>query len=200
MSAEFCQIICTEELINNNGKILVKWLEKHAKEYQFKYLLAHAEDGLMWGKFENDELKTADTVFPEHCPKLRLLTLQQCRIFGESGEILLWKTEQKWNARLVQDNSTQDCLEEAQILWGTKIESEKDGFTLLADGSEGLKHAVPLTDLKCYFPEDQKKGKLHRPIRLIIKHYINYNETGIARVSLSRLVSLKAEPKQGDKP
>jgi len=196
MSTTFYQSISTEDLIHNNDNTLINWLEKRANEYELEYLLAHAEDGIIWGKFDNNKLKIANNIFPAYCPKLRLLTLQQCRIFGKSGEILLWKTEQKWNARLTQDDPNQDFPEEAQILWGTKIELEGEDFTLLADGSQGLKHAVPLKDLSSYFSTDE----MYRPIRLIVKHYIDYdNKTGIARISLSRLVSLKPEPKQGDK-
>ena len=93
MSKEICNPINNIHELIHDDKTLVLWLEKQAKDYHFNYLLAHAEDGVIWGKFENDKLKTADIVFPEDCPKLRLLTLQQCRIFGESGEILLWKVE-----------------------------------------------------------------------------------------------------------
>jgi CRISPR-associated protein (TIGR03984 family) len=196
MSTELYQSICTKEFIDNDDNTLLNWIEKYGEKYKFEYLLAHAEDGIIWGKFDNSKLKIANNTFPAYCPKLRLLTLQQCRIFGKSVEILLWKTKQKWNARLTQDDPNQDFPEEAQILWGTKIELEGEDFTLLADGSQGLKHAVPLKDLSSYFSTDE----MYRPIRLIVKHYIDYdNKTGIARISLSRLVSLKPEPKQGDK-
>jgi CRISPR-associated protein (TIGR03984 family) len=197
MNNHICQDINTDNLTDNN---LEKWLEEKAKEYQLIYLLAHAEDGVIWGKYAGDRLKTSGMVFPAVSPKLNLKTLQQCRIFSQAGEIFLWKSNKSWKARIIQDNEEREHIEESQILWGTKIaepiaESEKDGFTLLADGSQGLKHAVPLTGLSGYLHGDN-----YRPIRLVVRHYIKYDEnTGIARISCIRLVSLKMESKSGGK-
>ncbi len=167
-----------------SDRTFVDWIEEQAKTWQLSYLLAHAEDGVIWGRFEGDRLITAEQVFQEF-PPLRLRSLQQCRIFGEPGEILLWRAEKKWRSRLIRDIG-KDFISEEQILWGTKGE-EKEGFTLLSDGSEGLRHAVPLTGI-CF---SEEKKKLHRPVRLEVRHYIKYDESGVARIFLSRLVTLK---------
>jgi CRISPR-associated protein (TIGR03984 family) len=202
MNQNLYENISFNEVISDDIS-LINWLRQMANQYHLKYLLAHAEDGVIWGRFnENNELITADSVFSPDIfdidlPKLRLLTLQQCRIFGENGEILLWKTNKKWKARIIKDDSSVEHIPEKQILWGTQIEKgkngengEQNGFTLLSDGSQGLKHAVPITDLSNYFSDD--KTKLYRPVRLNVKHYIKYDEeTGIGRIFLSRLVSLK---------
>lgn len=190
MSGDIYQAVNTDKLANDNA--LVEWIEENAKQFKLRYLLAHAEDGIIWGKFAGDRLTTSGMVFPAVSPSLQLQTLQQCRIFGEAGEILLWKSEGHWKGRIIQDNEKREHIEESQILWGTKIvEPEKNGFTLLADGVQGLKHAVPLTGLSGYFRDDS-----YRPIRLVVRHYIKYDEnTGIARISSSRLVSLKKELK-----
>ena len=111
-------------------------------------------------------------------------------IFGKTSEVMLWKIGKGWKARSIDDTNAPDCLpDEHQILWGTKIEKEKDGFTLVADGQEGLKHAVPLINI----PFDQSKN-LYRPLRLTVRHYL-YEETntGVVRVYLSRLVDLTKE-------
>ena len=125
-------------------------------------------------------------------------SLYLLRIFGETGEILLWKAQKTWKARIIKDDSSVEHIPEKQILWGTQVEKgkngengEQNGFTLLSDGSQGLKHAVPLTELSNYFSPDKNKLYLYRPVRLTIKHYIKYDEeTGIGRICLSRLVSL----------
>ncbi|MFM6007395.1 MAG: CRISPR-associated protein Csx19, partial [Sphaerospermopsis kisseleviana] len=99
-----------------------------------------------------------------------------------------------WKSRIIKDDSSIEHIPEKQILWGTQIEKgkngengEQNGFTLLSDGSQGLKHAVPITDLSNYFSKD----KPYRPVRLNVKHYIKYDEeTGIGRIFLSRLISL----------
>lgn len=185
MNKELCQNLYTGEIIDEK---LISWLKQKAEKYNLKYLLAHAEDGVIWGCFQNDDLIIAHEVFPEF-PKLRLLTLQQCRLFGEPGEVLLWQTNRGLKARSIQNDDNVEKLpnDEEQILLGTQGR-EKNGFTLLSDGQQGLKHAVPLTGIN-----DSDDNKQHRPVRLIIRHYIDYNEAGVARIFLSRLVSLKSK-------
>ncbi|MBO9999822.1 MAG: TIGR03984 family CRISPR-associated protein [Cyanobacteria bacterium SID2] len=212
----FLSHLPTDDIKENKNDALIAWIEKQAKEWQLKYVLAHAEDGVIWGKFDNNyKLITADEVFDGKIfrvdlPKLRICTLQQCRIFGDNGEILLWRTDEGWQSRIIrdnledegsqshiiQDNLEVDYLEECQILWGTQKEKghnqedgERNGFTLLSDGSQGLKHAVPIFVGEDYF--SRNKQKLHRPVRLLVRHYIDYNDSGIARIFLSRLVKLK---------
>ncbi|MGG6269700.1 type III-D CRISPR-associated protein Csx19 [Leptolyngbya sp. AN03gr2] len=159
---------------------LQSWLEQHAKEHQLKYLLAHAEDGVIWGYFSDLGLAIAHQEFPEF-PQLRRSTLQQCRIFGEAGEVLLWRDGMELRSRFISGNPSAEYIPEEQILWGTQGE-EKGGFTKLRDGQQGLSHAVPLTNLAF--------NSNHRPVRLLIHHYIHYNKSGIARIHLSRLVTL----------
>lgn len=166
---------------------LEKWFKEQASKYQLKYLLAHAEDGVIWGKFQDGNLITADSIFPQFA-KLRPSTLQQCRIFGESSEVMLWQIDDGFKARLVEDGhiDKKEYICEYQILWGTHGQKQDtDGFTLLWDGKQGLKHVVPFTDI-----ELEKDGKLKNPVCLQVNHYIHYDDAGVARIYLSRLVSL----------
>lgn len=179
----------TEEFLDD--KALHNWLNEQAKTHQLNYLLAHADDGVIWGRFDEGQLTTAEQAFRKSeydFPTLRLLTLQQCRVFGRSGEVLLWRTDEKWRSRLVQENDTAEIIPEHQILWGTQKERESDGFTLMSDGQQGLRHAVPLLGITF-----DKNKKLHRPLRLSVYHYIDYDDSGLARISLSRLVNLTTE-------
>lgn len=194
-----CNDICTQLAIDGVEQNLKSWLEQQATEYNLKYLLAHADDGVVWGRFDNGKLTTAEKVFYPcnfnvHLPKLRLLTLQQCRVFGEKAEVLLWQTGRGWKARLIEHHDTLELIKECQVLWGTQKEKgtqgedgERQGFTLVSDGSQGLKHAVPLINI----PFSNDKKNLYRPIRLIVHHYIDYDESGVARICLSRLVNLR---------
>jgi CRISPR-associated protein (TIGR03984 family) len=170
---------------------LVRWLQDKAKQYELKYLLAHADDGVIWGKFldnQNYHLITSGDVFLQ-LAKLRTCTLQQCRIFGKNAEVMLWKVGDNWKARLIKDDNNPEYLpDENQILWGTQREQENNGFTLVSDGSQGLKHAIPLTGINF-------KGKDYRPLRLKVRHYIDYDNEGVARIYLSRLVDLWISPK-----
>ncbi|MBF2063250.1 MAG: TIGR03984 family CRISPR-associated protein [Calothrix sp. C42_A2020_038] len=169
---------------------LEEWLKEQASRYNLQFLLAHAEDGVIWGKFLNGNLITADSVFSQFA-KLRLSTLQQCRIFGEHSEVMLWKTDEGFKARLVEDKhmGKEEYISENQILWGTQAEEISNGFTLVSDGSQGLRHAVPLINIP--FDSDQK---LYRPLRLCVRHYIDDDkETGLSRIYLSRLVNLTTD-------
>lgn len=169
---------------------LYSWLESQALSVsaQTPYLLAHAEDGIIWGRFDNQKLTTAEMIFHKRdkvdLPKLRLLTLQQCRIFGLNGEILLWRlSETKFKWRFI-GNPKEEQIPESQILWGTNG-IKRDNFTLLSDGSQGLKHAVPFADIEL------NGDRLVKPVRLLVHHYIKYEEeTGLARIYRSRLVHL----------
>jgi len=152
------------------------------------YLLAHADDGVIWGRFDNGALTTASQVFtrPEFdFPELRLETLQQCRIFGEKGQVLLWKYGEKWKSRFIGNPEEDKILPpENQILWGTHGRKQ-DNFTLLWDGLQGLKHAVPLTEISL-----DNNNKLIKPVRLVVHHHITYDNDGLARIYRSRLVDL----------
>ncbi|MCL1473248.1 CRISPR-associated protein Csx19 [Argonema antarcticum] len=176
---------CGERQFASNDA-LKKWLT----DYHLTYLLAHADDGVIWGRFDNGKLTIANEVFTKpdfYFPPLRLSTLQQCRIFGQQGEVLLWKYGEKWKWRFI-GNPQEDFIPESQILWGTQLEEEpKNGFTLVSDGSQGLKHAVPLINI----PFSPDKKNLYRPIRLEVRHYIDYDDSGVAKIYLSRLVDLR---------
>ena len=174
--------------IFSDNESLKKWIEIQAREHKLQYILAHAEDGVIWGRFD-DGLKTSGDVFDQFA-KLRSQTLQQCRMFGNTCEVMLWKVGKEWKSRSINDTNNPAHLDdEHQILWGTQSEQEKDGFTLVFDGQEGLRHAVPLLDIRF----DSSKN-LYRPLRLTVRHYLDEdNDTGVVRVYLSRLVNLTAK-------
>lgn len=169
------------------------WLQEQAKKYGLAYLLAHADDGVIWGKVSSDGTlttsdeaakgnKTAESI----CPPLRLLTLQQARLFGEDAELLLWRDgDNVFHARLVmdvEDESKANWLEaydEAQLLWGTQGNALQQGFTLLEDGAQGLRHAVPLNGLVM----------TEQRVQLRVRHYLAKED--FARVAISRLVALE---------
>ncbi|RUS98583.1 CRISPR-associated protein [Dulcicalothrix desertica PCC 7102] len=164
-----------------------QWLEELAETHNLRFLLAHAEDGVIWGEFRDGKLVTSDSAF-SYLPKLRLLTLQQCRAFGTNAEVMLWQSDEGLNGRFIEDKhiTKEDYIPENQILWGTQADEVSNGFTLVSDGSQGLRHAVPLTNINF-----DKSQKLHRPLRLSVRHYVTTDEqTGIARIYLSRLVKL----------
>jgi CRISPR-associated protein (TIGR03984 family) len=188
-SKDRCQNVSTEAIADDTA--LKTWLLQQASDYELRYLLAHADDGLVWGYFSEGKLTISREVFTQF-PELRLSTLQQCRIFGVNGEVFLWRAQEGWRSRIINDPLTEtqppDIIIEDQVLWGTQGKVQ-DGFTLLSDGQQELYHAVPMTNIQFDDPK-----KLNRPVRLKVKHYIEYDNDGLARIGLSRLVDLFTEP------
>ncbi len=185
---------------------LKNWLTEQAKTYALPTLLAHADDGVIWGMLAEGVLKLSDGAFPQVSPELRAITLQECRLFSNQAELYLWRDEDdKWQARLIQDNQGEagDTLDEQQILWGTQAEDERDGFTLLSDGAQENQHAPPLSQAKMQFvPADN-----YRPVRLWVRHYLANDtddqdantiapefQAGLSYIALSRLVALQTRP------
>lgn len=124
------------------------------------------------------------------CPPLRAQTLQQLRLFNAHAELLLWRVgDGSFRNRTIR-NQTQDtaanwldCYDERQLVWGTHGIDLRNGFTLLRDGAQGLRHAVPRQ------LEIDGNGKLTTPPRLLVRHYLAKDEP-FARVAASRLVRL----------
>lgn len=189
--------ITSQSLAINSDDALQEWIKAQAiSEHQLNYLLAYADDGVIWGRFENSELKTADSVDGKkgNLPTLRLDTLQQCRIFGTEGEVFLWRVGEAWKTRRISKSweksylDSDDYVIENQLLWGSTFDEQKEGFTFLKDGSQGLRHAVPIME----GIELDSENNLKNPVRLIVHHYIDYDpDDGTGRIFLSRLVDLK---------
>ena len=177
---------------NSIGDVRV-WLQNQAVTHNLKWLLAHADDGVIWGRVDNGQLVTSDTVAPKVSPPIRAETLQQARLFAEHAELLLWRDgDNRWHARLIHNArdgekpTFTDAIDEPQILWGTDPQPLANGFTLMSDGAQGLRHAIPL-DVRGKFDESS------RPLRLWVRHYVQDDESGFSRIVASRLFDLKLE-------
>lgn len=149
------------------------------------FFLAHADDGVIWGEVRDGELVLAAEAFHEikHIQVLlRAATLQQARLFGPAGELRVWRTSNGFTACLIQDGDTplEQIIPECQWLWGDKSEGEANGFTLLREGQQGMLHAPPITGLGA-----------NQRVALQVKHFIEFDDDGQARIRLSRLAGLK---------
>ncbi len=157
--------------------------KKQAASGQYKYLLAHADDGVIWGIVEDKALKLSSQAFSEVSPAFRKETLRELRLFGAGGEWFAWRGENdKWKARIITDGvgETGDCFDEKFILWGTESDEEvRDGFQIARESDLGIRHAPPLTFT----------GR--RKARLVVRHYLDYDPAGAVYVKLSRLVDLE---------
>ncbi|MFY9224930.1 MAG: CRISPR-associated protein Csx19 [Blastocatellia bacterium] len=200
------QIIPSNTTIKNIPVIdvenLVEWLEKQIEENQqlnFEYLLAHTDDGVIWGKVKNNKLLLSSNVDSQISPLLIVETLQQVRLFSPKAELLVWRDgDNQLNARLISnliDGEKPDfteAIDEEQILWGTDIEKPKNKnsleneFTLMKEGSQGLRHIVPIKI-------EGKFDEQFRPLRLLVRHYISEDTNGFNRIVASRLLRLEVK-------
>lgn len=174
------------------------WFVLHSNNnYRHVLFLAHADDGVIWGRLQDNRLITSSQLFKEYqvSPPLRAVTLQQACLFSEVEEIRAWRKEGGFQACRITDSNDKNAafFDEAHILWGTHAEGHECGFTLLADGREGLRHAVPLDIPASSF---ERKSQ-YRPLRLLLRHYLANDSDGCARICLSRLLGLRIEPCKG---
>ncbi len=190
MNDERWQEVTVDEKFEANPR---QWLAGRSRD-DMPWLLAHADDGVIWGKRDAEgKFKLSSDVFkdaqryPAVAVKLRAQTLQQARVFGPGGELLLWRTEDGFAARMIEDGPElpSDALyyDEEHLLWGlgSAIET-RDGFTYLSEGQQGLRHAPPVSVAAV-----RNTGRL----ALLVRHYVDYDDDeGQAFVKLSRLVKL----------
>lgn len=180
------------EITLTNDQQLKEWIELQMQAGR-NFLLAHCDDGVIWGRRVADELLTSHDLAPEISPLLRLTTLQQLFIFGEDevtkdwyGEARLWRGERSWEESIVRQNPTDDCFDEDQVLWGTEVVTLENpqGFTRVCEKQQqGLEQVVPIT----VTPQELQQRRL----KLRVRHFIKRDdETGEARIYLSRLVTV----------
>ncbi|MCC7493724.1 MAG: TIGR03984 family CRISPR-associated protein [Fimbriimonadaceae bacterium] len=163
---------------------LPAWLAARASN-QVRWLLVHGEDGVTWGRLDGASLLTGDQVDPT-VPPLTWETLLTARLFGPGAELLVWRHDDGWRGRWIEDQVADptwtEALDEAQILWGDTAQARDAGFTRLTDGAQGLAHTVPLPV--------RERGQQVRPVRLTVRHYVAPDEQHAGRIVASRLVDL----------
>jgi CRISPR-associated protein (TIGR03984 family) len=161
-------------------------LQQAAASGRYTYLLAHADDGVIWGRVQNGQLITSDGAFPAVSPPLRAVTLQQARLFSPTGEMLIWRTDAGWRLREIADGAGEsaEAFDEDVILWGTNDgdQPENNGFWLAVESDLGMQHAPPLN-----------LNKRHT-LKLRLRHYLDFDTDhdgeGAAFVKVSRLVDV----------
>lgn len=180
------KVIVTPIPSNEIGADPVSWLQQQAVPGML--LLAHADDVVIWGCIVSDESnKTHVKLSSSTQTPLRNQTLIMARLFDAEQECFLWQVaEGEWRARRIQDTEGEACsyFDEAQILWGDKVEKRADGFVHLAEGAEGLRHTPP-EELLVDDLSDHKA-------KLTVRHYLQEDD-GWLRVAFSRLVKPDGE-------
>ncbi len=162
------------------------WLAGRMSE-GMPWLLVHADDGVIWGRRQPDgSLLLSSDVFdfksryPAIAVELRAPTIQQARLFGKEGELLIWREGMRLRGRIIRDGEAapDTAWQEQHLLWGIAHGQPVEGFTLLVEGKQGPQQAVPLA----------VSGR--QRAALTVRHYVAADEDGRAAIVLSRLVDL----------
>jgi CRISPR-associated protein (TIGR03984 family) len=157
-------------------------------EFSPRWALALCHDGVTWGRLDRDNWTMANTCFRGLCPPVTEDNLQELRVFGKEGEVMVWRVGTGFKGRFLKDTTgpAEPYLQpmvEWQILLGIPKE-ERNSFTRVASVS-GREQVLPLT---------VKGTPIRPPFRLVVKHYLTReDETGIVKVAASRLVDLEVE-------
>lgn len=162
------------------------WLADTMATHDLRWLLAYADDAVIWGERRDGALATSDQVFAANPPAgtLRPQTLQRVHIFGDHAEVLLRRAEGGWRATLRQDGSgtPSDYFDEGYLLWGTKMGDTRAGFVELIEGARGIRHTPPMI----VAPNSAQRGSIR------VRHYLDQDPaTGLLRVGARRLVALQ---------
>jgi len=173
-----------------------EWLTKQMKENNITFLLAFADDGVIWGRMDNGSLviahETTQKEERKNYTELRGKTLQQAYAFSDKMEVRLFRDElNAWKAWKIEDEG-EIIIKESQVLWGDKLDEDKNqpthpGFMRLLAERKGIPpQIVPIKDdfdaTKC--------------VRLEVRHMVKHNDDGEAYVELSRLAGLSVGEKK----
>jgi len=154
------------------------------KTNSLTYLYAIEDDGITWGKFDNNKKLTLskDGFLADGSEKL-----QQVYLFGQFQQILLWRNGQQFSANSITDVELPDkdsdgletYREEKYFLWGSAKEVDTtEPFSRLVEEDRGFQFAVPIK----LEPGDQAA--------LTVRHYFDYDNDGQCTIAFSRLVDL----------
>ena len=99
------QPTCELDLNSCRELDLRAWLTKE-RPSEANVLLAHTDEGVIWGRFADDELILGgdDGVFDDHVPRLTPMALHQVRVFGRAGELYAWRVGDHLQARCWRDS------------------------------------------------------------------------------------------------
>jgi len=163
----------------------VIWLVNMAEEHKLVYALAHADDGVMWGRFSGSAWAWSGDVFKSVSPPLNWDRLLDMRLFGSTAEVFVWREESGLKGRLITEEvggeeKPLEYFDEPQLLWGYADRNsvvDTSGFALMREGSQGLVHAPPT--------EIATEGRIWN------RNYIGYDPDNCADVKASRLMTAK---------
>ncbi len=159
------------------------------------WALAHCDDGVTWGRYDVGAKVwyLGNQVAPEVSPPIRRESLQELRLFGETGEILIWRTDAGFRGRVLREgdpgpepgdaSNPLGPSDDSRILRGLHVFAQHDhDFTHVGDRT-GAEQVLPLA----VTADQLRSGQ----VRLLVRHHFESDtKTGAVRVAATRLVML----------
>lgn len=181
----------TSEAVAAEEQALADKLAEKAAAHDLRFLLSFHDDGVVWGRWDGQTWKLSSRVAPNVSPAFRALTLQECRAFGESAELYLYRDGSQLRGYLLREGEGEelDYFSEAHLLWGDQGKEADDGFTVLREGRQGLRHAIPIALNN--LPQKAGNGRDPHLAQLRVRHYIGYAPDDRAYIRYSRLVAVE---------
>lgn len=157
----------------SNYDSLEQFLSKNFKENGF--IVAYLDYAVLIRKFQNGKI----VLFNEE-DKFDPTFIQKLRLFNKMSELLIWRTEGKWKARLRIDEEGLEMkiIEANQVLFGTTADVQ-NGITTLTEG-RGTEIILPFE----INGVDTQKNR----VKIKTRNYIDFNKLGQAGYVDCRLV------------
>jgi len=167
------------------------------------WILVHLDGGVVWGLVDDGDARLARSADPTWPPAPSRDRLQQLRVFGTAGELLVWRDEDIGTpaGRLIEDEEGGDkdpvwgWKDEHYVVAGTEIIRDAgisdDRFTAVREAN-GRAQVLPLRlEADDFALSGAPAGRGMHVVRLVVRHYLEENsENGCVRVAASRLVRL----------
>lgn len=150
--------------------------------HDVRFALAHSDSGVTWGYLdERRQWKLGAVVDPGLCPVPTAKSLHELRLFGNTAEVLIWRSDDELQGRILADdgigfNASAPLrpMNEGRRLRG-ECREMRDSFKRYVDAG-GAQHLAPES-----FPEE-----------FSVRHYFAQDlATGAVRIAATRLVPEK---------
>lgn len=170
-----------------------------SSEDETLWVLAHTDQGVTWGIIEATRTRLSTNAIARWpTPEIDETSIQQLRVFGALGEVLIWRDEdtRALNGRLLTDDDSVSVGWVAprsgiRVIAASRVAdggTTTNGFTAVAEGN-GRTHVVPWALLEDDFESRGIVGAY--PLVLRVKEYFKLDrDSGCVRISASRLVAL----------
>jgi len=160
----------------------------------FAWALAHSDDGVTWGHFDGEarHWRLGHDAVPDVSPPIRPEALQELRLFGDGGEVLIWRSDEGLRGRLLEDAKGDGAPDDADPLRPSDELRIVRGDRIRADAGGGFTRVTDQTGAEQVLPIVLDKAQLRqRKVRLHVRHYWAQNaEDGTVRIAVTRLVKL----------